>query len=96
LKQLPAHHLKIDREFVGDVLTNQRSRAVITGIVSLARSFGQRTIAEGVESQATLEVLRELGVDLAQGYLIGRPRLLGPDLSLPARSRLAPGTPRFR
>lgn len=91
LKQFPAHHLKIDREFVTDVLSNQRSRAVITGIVSLARSFGQRTIAEGVESPAVLESLRELGVDLAQGYLIGRPHLLGADLTLPGRIPQARG-----
>ncbi|MHB8692898.1 MAG: sensor domain-containing phosphodiesterase [Solirubrobacteraceae bacterium] len=76
LKELPAHFLKIDREFVRDLIANPRSRAVIKGIVGLADSFGQQTIAEGVEDGATLEVLRELGVDFAQGYFIGRPRPL--------------------
>jgi EAL domain-containing protein (putative c-di-GMP-specific phosphodiesterase class I) len=41
------------------------------------RGFGQRTVAEGVEDAETLELLRTLGVDYAQGYAIGRPRPLG-------------------
>ncbi len=50
-----------------------RSRHVVTAIVSLARAFGQQTIAEGVENAETVEVLREYGVDYAQGYHFGRP-----------------------
>ncbi len=73
LKNLPIHYLKIDRDFVRDLTENERSRAVVAGIVSLASGFGQRTIAEGVESPATLELLRDLGVDLAQGFFIGKP-----------------------
>lgn len=73
LKQIPAHYLKIDREFVADVNTNARSRAVVRGVVNLARNFGQQTIAEGVEDLATLETVGELGVDFVQGYYIGRP-----------------------
>ena len=45
----------------------------MTAIVSLARAFGQQTIAEGVENAETVEVLREYGVDYAQGYHFGRP-----------------------
>jgi EAL domain-containing protein (putative c-di-GMP-specific phosphodiesterase class I) len=41
--------------------------------VSLASGFGQQTIAEGVKSETTLELLRELGVDMAQGFWVGRP-----------------------
>ncbi|HEX6713450.1 MAG TPA: EAL domain-containing protein [Thermoleophilaceae bacterium] len=73
VKQLPAHYLKIDREFVRDAAVNSRSRAVIRGIVTLARSFGQQTIAEGVEERATLDILEELGVDYVQGFHIGHP-----------------------
>ncbi len=43
-------------------------------VVSLAQGFGQRTVAEGVEDDATTVLLRELGVDLVQGFAIGRPR----------------------
>jgi EAL domain-containing protein (putative c-di-GMP-specific phosphodiesterase class I) len=73
LKELAAQYLKIDREFVSDVTTNARSRAVIEGIVTLARSFGQQTIAEGVEDRAGLEALSELGVDFVQGFYVRRP-----------------------
>jgi PAS domain S-box-containing protein len=77
LKQLPIHYLKIDREFVHDVAHNAASRHVVQALVSLARGFGQQTIAEGVESQETLELLRELGVDHAQGFHLGAPGPLG-------------------
>jgi EAL domain-containing protein (putative c-di-GMP-specific phosphodiesterase class I) len=73
LKHLPIRYLKIDMDFVRDLVTNPRSRAVVAGIVGVAAGFGQRTIAEGVEDASTLAVLRELGVDLAQGFHIGRP-----------------------
>jgi PAS domain S-box-containing protein len=73
LKHLPLSYLKIDIDFVRDLLENERSRAVVTGVVALARGFGLRTIAEGVESAPTLSLLRDLGVDLAQGFYIGRP-----------------------
>ncbi|MCW2967385.1 MAG: hypothetical protein JWM71_1157 [Solirubrobacteraceae bacterium] len=73
LKHLPIRFLKIDMEFVRDVVQNPRSRAVISGIVALAAGFGQKTIAEGVEDAISLDLLRELGVDMAQGYYLGRP-----------------------
>jgi EAL domain-containing protein (putative c-di-GMP-specific phosphodiesterase class I) len=73
LKHLPIRYLKIDVDFVRDLVENRRSRAVVSGVVALAAGFGQRTIAEGVENEATLALLRELGVDLAQGFHIGRP-----------------------
>lgn len=75
LKEFPVHYLKIDREFVADVATNWRSRAIVGGIVGMAQSFGQLTIAEGIEDAAALAPLRELGVDFGQGFLIGRPLL---------------------
>ncbi len=77
LKNLPVQYLKIDRDFVRDLAENKRSRAVIAGIVSLASGFGQQTIAEGVEDEATLQALRQLGVDMAQGFHVGRPAPIG-------------------
>ncbi len=73
LKRLPVSYLKIDVEFVGDLVENPASRHVVAAIVSLARGFGQQTVAEGVEDEPTLELLREMGVDYAQGYAIARP-----------------------
>lgn len=75
LKHLPVGLLKIDREFVEDCdgADGGASRHVITAIVSLARGMGKTTVAEGVETESALAVVRELGVDNAQGYLFAKP-----------------------
>jgi EAL domain-containing protein (putative c-di-GMP-specific phosphodiesterase class I) len=73
LKALPVTAVKIDRQFVADALDEPASGHVIQAIVSLARAFGLETIAEGAESAATVDLLRDLGVDAIQGYVIGRP-----------------------
>ncbi len=65
--------IKIDREFVSEVATSDAARAIIAAIVELARTFGSRTTAEGVETPAQLNALRDLGCDEAQGFLIHRP-----------------------
>ena len=76
LKQIPAQHLKIDMEFVRDLTRNQTDERLVRGIVGMAREFDQTTIAEGIEDEATLVRLRDLGVHLGQGYLFGRPEPL--------------------
>ncbi|HEV7562032.1 MAG TPA: EAL domain-containing protein [Solirubrobacterales bacterium] len=76
LKHLPTTHLKIDMEFVRDVVVNPTDREVVKSITDVAHSLGKRTVAEGVEDKETLEALREFGVDSAQGYFVGRPELI--------------------
>jgi PAS domain S-box-containing protein len=73
LKKLPIALLKIDLDFVHDLPRNEANQHVVKAIVSLAVGFGQKTIAEGVEDAETLELLREYGVDFAQGHHLGRP-----------------------
>jgi len=73
LKRLPVSVLKIDREFVRDLTDEVSSQHVVSAIVSLAKAFGMKTTAEGPETMETIEMLRELGVDHAQGFVIGRP-----------------------
>jgi PAS domain S-box-containing protein len=73
LKRLPITVLKIDIDFVRDLVANPQNQHVVKAIVNLAQGFGRQTVAEGVEDQATLELLEEYGVDYAQGYAIGRP-----------------------
>jgi diguanylate cyclase (GGDEF)-like protein/PAS domain S-box-containing protein len=73
LKQLRVDYLKIDREFVRDIERNAASRRVVEAVVGLASGFGLKTVAEGVEDERTLALLRQLGVDYGQGFLIGRP-----------------------
>jgi PAS domain S-box-containing protein len=73
LKRLPVKYLKIDIEFVRGLVSSSGNRHVIEAIIGLAKGFGQRTIAEGVEDGETLTLLGESGVDFAQGYHLGRP-----------------------
>jgi PAS domain S-box-containing protein len=84
LKRLPVDFLKIDREFVRDLGSSEASLHVVRAVVSLARGFGQRTVAEGVEDDATTVLLRELGVDLVQGFAMGKPRPVAEVFGRPA------------
>jgi EAL domain-containing protein (putative c-di-GMP-specific phosphodiesterase class I) len=72
LQQMPASHLKIDRSFISD-LEAPAGRAIVRAIVGVAKALGLRTIAEGIEEEHQLQRLRALGVDLGQGFLLGRP-----------------------
>ena len=73
LKHLPVTHLKIHMSFVRDLSRNDNDQRIVASIVNLAKNFGMRTIAEGVEEEVSLELLSDLGVDYGQGYLFGRP-----------------------
>ncbi len=73
LVRLPFSEIKIDRSFVLTLTESAESRAVCRSIVDLGHSLGLRAVAEGVEDRPTLELLREIGCDLAQGYFIARP-----------------------
>jgi EAL domain-containing protein (putative c-di-GMP-specific phosphodiesterase class I) len=76
LKHLPFDFLKIDGEFVRHCAASSVDRVIISSLVRVANGLGKRTIAEYVDDEATIEMLRGLGVDLAQGYSIGRPEAL--------------------
>jgi EAL domain-containing protein (putative c-di-GMP-specific phosphodiesterase class I) len=73
LKKLPISYLKIDIEFVRDLTTNRANQHLVKAIVGLAQDFGYQTIAEGVEDAETLVLLKDYGVDYAQGFHLGRP-----------------------
>ncbi len=73
LKELDVHRIKIDGRFVRDVLSNERSQALIRALVQIANAIGLQTVAEFVESEAIATRVRQLGVDCAQGYYYGRP-----------------------
>ena len=93
LKMLPVRYLKIDVDFVRDVARSKRDMFVVRAIVALAGDFGQQTIAEGVEDEATATVLRDLGVTYAQGFLYGRPRPLIGGTPSSLSDAAPPGTP---
>jgi diguanylate cyclase (GGDEF)-like protein len=69
LKQLPVDELKIDRSFVRDVAFDDSDLAIVRSTIELAHNLGLSVVAEGVEDQATLELLRGFGCDKVQGYL---------------------------
>jgi PAS domain S-box-containing protein len=73
LRHLPVDYLKIDMQFVRNLLSDPEDRQVVQAIVGVARQFGIETIAEGVEDEATMATLRSMGVDYTQGFLTGRP-----------------------
>jgi diguanylate cyclase (GGDEF)-like protein/PAS domain S-box-containing protein len=73
LAGLPIDVLKIDGSFVRDLVTNRNHRAIVQTTIRLAASLGMKTVAEGVETREQLELLRALGCDAVQGYLVSRP-----------------------
>ncbi|MEO7937407.1 MAG: EAL domain-containing protein [Burkholderiaceae bacterium] len=73
LKRFHVGKLKIDRTFVRDVTDDADDKAIVGAIISMARSLGVRTLAEGVETAGQLEFLRHRGCDEVQGYYISKP-----------------------
>jgi diguanylate cyclase (GGDEF)-like protein len=73
LKRFPVDFLKIDRSFIRDITTNAKDAAITTNIVTLARSLGLQTVAEGVEQREQLDFLGAQGCDEVQGFLFSRP-----------------------
>jgi diguanylate cyclase (GGDEF)-like protein len=78
LKHMSTKYLKIDMEFVRGLTTSEADRRIVESIIQVAHTHDKLTIAEGVEDAATLERLKELGADYAQGYHLGKPRRLSP------------------
>ncbi|MDX9707731.1 MAG: EAL domain-containing protein, partial [Azospira sp.] len=74
LRRFPIDYLKIEGDFIANMLTNPKDRAVVTSIKSLAQEMGITIVAEFVESQEVLDELHLMGVHLAQGYYVGKPR----------------------
>jgi EAL domain-containing protein (putative c-di-GMP-specific phosphodiesterase class I) len=78
LRQLPVDYLKIDIEFVRNMARSESDGALVQTIVSMAKSLGKRTIAEGVEDEETFQLLVDFGIDFAQGFHLGRPAPFSP------------------
>jgi diguanylate cyclase (GGDEF)-like protein/PAS domain S-box-containing protein len=73
LKHLPISYLKIDGEFIKELSDNRIDQLVVGALVEVCRGLGIRTVAEFVGDERTLEMVRDLGVDFAQGYHLGKP-----------------------
>ena len=73
LADLPLDCVKIDRSFVNVITENQRSRAVVESVINMAQALQLKVIAEGVETNEQLAMLRSLGCNEVQGFLISKP-----------------------
>lgn len=74
LKKLPIEVLKIDKSFVDNICTDINDVNIIKATVAISKSLGYKTIAEGVETKEQEDILLDLGVDYAQGYLFSKPK----------------------
>jgi EAL domain-containing protein (putative c-di-GMP-specific phosphodiesterase class I) len=79
--------LKIDIQFVRGLVDDPANQRVVRSLVDVAGNFEMRTVAEGVEDEATLNLLRTFGVDLVQGYHLGRPAPIELDVTESASKR---------
>ncbi len=75
LKNLPVDYIKIDGSFVRDIENNDSDKAVVKSITEIGHFMGKKIIAECVEKESTIDLLRDIGVDYAQGWAISRPKL---------------------
>jgi EAL domain-containing protein (putative c-di-GMP-specific phosphodiesterase class I) len=73
LKKIPANEIKIDQSFVKSMADNRSDRLMVQSTIGLAHSLGRRVVAEGVEHRDILDLLVDMGCDIAQGFAIGRP-----------------------
>ena len=73
LRRLPIDSLKIDQTFIAEIDSNEQDAAIVSAVVTMARSLGLRTVAEGAEKESHVAVLQRLGCDCVQGYVLARP-----------------------
>ncbi len=73
IKQLPASEIKIDRSLITDLVTREEDRVIVQTTIDMCHSLGYLVVAEGVEDEATASLLKGMGCDMIQGYLLSRP-----------------------
>ncbi len=73
IKELPADTLKIDRSFIRDIHKNEGSRAIVDAIITIANTVGLTVVAEGIEEQVHIDILRRSGCQQGQGYFFSKP-----------------------
>jgi EAL domain-containing protein (putative c-di-GMP-specific phosphodiesterase class I) len=76
LKDLTVDEIKIDRSFVAELEHDARSKTIVCAVIAMANSFRINIVAEGVETESQLKVLRKIGCRQAQGYYLGRPMII--------------------
>lgn len=89
LRTLPVDYLKIDGSFVKEIVSDPISRSIVASVNSIAQAMGMLTVAEYVENKEILAILKELGVNYAQGYLIAKPAPLEDLLRVPLKIQVS-------
>ncbi|MDP5035212.1 MAG: EAL domain-containing protein, partial [Alishewanella sp.] len=80
LRQFNIDGLKIDRSFIDGIDNNNDDFTLCSAVIAMAQRLGLFIIAEGVETENQLQILSQLGCDVVQGYLLGKPNTLGYNL----------------
>lgn len=75
LKHFPVEMLKIDGAFITNLESDEMDQVLVKSMIDVAHRLGKKTVAEFVERQTTMDLLKELGIDYIQGYLVGKPQL---------------------
>jgi len=73
LSRLPSQEVKIDRTFISNLDTDAQNMILVRSTLEMAHKLGRKVVAEGVENEPVMQVLKQLGCDVAQGYLLGKP-----------------------
>ncbi|WP_051682474.1 EAL domain-containing protein [Hydrogenovibrio marinus] len=76
LRQFKSTHLKIDKQFIDHMHSNSDDYAIVSATISMAQALGKKVVAEGVESEIQVQMLKELGCDIIQGFYYARPQSL--------------------
>jgi EAL domain-containing protein (putative c-di-GMP-specific phosphodiesterase class I) len=90
LRRFPIDTVKIDRSFVAELDAGGQGSTIVRAMVGMAHALGMSVVGEGVETEEQLDELRAIGVDFAQGYLLGRPAAAD-RLAIPAGAVAVPG-----
>jgi CheY-like chemotaxis protein len=78
IQRLPIDEIKIDKAFVMGMLADKKDAVIVRAVIELGHNLGLSVVAEGLETQETLDALADLGCDEAQGYFICKPQACGP------------------
>ena len=89
LKKLPVDYLKIDGMFIRDLFRDKTDRIFVKSIIDIAHTLDIKAIAEFVEDDKTMQAVRDLGADYAQGFVVGKPFVLAPRFPKPAADEAA-------
>lgn len=73
LKRMPAHFIKIDRAFIDGMLNNDADKQIVSSTIAMVQNLNMEVIAEGIEELSQVEILTEMGCNMAQGYFIAKP-----------------------